>query len=586
MGRADRLENLKSMSEADERANLIHSVYQIALEPQSYDVFMDHWDGHVGKAIEELSALQGSTDLDDPEILGHFNTAFGILEELGRRPQEPLREGTGPRFLIDRQGAVVWRNPAAARLLGLSTRSRIEHIAPFMHEPPIVQRLCAELDRLDDSHKRLNRLLRADLEEGPLFLLARSIVDRDGQRLILVEPLLGEWSNEVDLLLKETFALTEAEAAVAAGLADGYSPAQLAGRRRVSILTVRTQIKSLLAKTGAANQTDLMRILMSASRALDRSAGEDDQPEPTLELNRDGRQIQVVQAGLTGGQPVIFLHGMLDGPSTTPRIQRALQLHRLHLLCPLRPGFGSAPADVGPIGTAPQRVAEDVEFVMDSLGLKRVILLGHMAGALYAFAAAARLGPRVAGIVCVAGTVPIVSTGQFSTMSRRQRLVAYTARYAPSALPFVLRAGIRQLDFDGERNFMTALYENSPHDLGLIEDSDIYRSLRRGYRFTVEQGHKAFETDGYHVVRDWSSLAAASHAPVHFIHGRHDPVVNAQSVEEFAKRLGERARATMLEDHGQLVLYKSPPIVCAAIGEMLAETVHEKGRAPREGSDL
>lgn len=572
-----------SPAQDDARARLVHSVYQIALEPQSYDVFMDHWDSHVSRALDALLELQDRSDLDDPEILAHFNTAFGILEELGRRPQEPLREGRGPRLLLDRAGAVVWCNAAAVQSFGLSARARIEDLASHLHDPGAVRRLLADMATAVPGDASANRLLRLDLEEGPLFLLARPITDREGQPLILIEPLLGDWTPEMDQLLGSAFALTEAETAVAAGLAEGFTPTELARRRGVSVLTIRTQIKSLLAKTGAAGQSDLIRLLVSISRVVDRTLEDDDEPaRPAICLTPRGRQIPVELFGTPSGIPAIFLHGMLDGCSATPRIEHALNRHGLRLVAPVRPGFGTAAPDAGHITTAPKRFAEDIEGLMDRLRLRQVVLIGHMAGALYAFAVAARLGPRVAGIVNVAGTVPILSNAQFASMSRRQRLVAYTARYAPAALPFVLRAGIRQLDFDGERNFMKALYETSPYDLAMIAETDIYRSLRRGYRFTVAQGHKAFETDGYHVVRDWSELVRASTVPVRLIHGRHDPVVSSASVEAFAKRLGSRAQLTMVEECGQLVLYKTPDTVCAAAADLASQagcgTVNEQAR--------
>jgi pimeloyl-ACP methyl ester carboxylesterase/DNA-binding CsgD family transcriptional regulator len=565
----------------DARAQLIHSVYQIALEPQSYDVFMDHWDSHVSRALEELAALQDSADLDDQELLAHFNTAFGILEELGRRPQEPLRDGKGPRFLLDNKGVVIWRNRAAAEVLALAPRAGLEDLARHLHDPGLAQRMLADLAAASPGDPTANRLLRLDLDDGTLYLLARPIIDREGQKLILVEPLLGEWTPEMDQLLAGTFTLTEAETAVAAGLAEGLTPTELARRRGVSVLTVRTQIKALLAKTGAAGQTELVRLLMSVARVVNRTMEHADAPaRPAICITARGSQIPVELFGTPGGYPVLFLHGMLDGCSATPRIEHALDRHGLRLIAPVRPGFGTALPDRGPIADAPRRFAEDIEGLVDRLRLKQFVLLGHMAGALYAFAVAARLGERVAGIVNVAGTVPILSNAQLATMSRRQRLVAYTAKYAPAALPFVLRAGIRQLDFNGERSFMSALYETSPRDLAMMQDPDVYRSLRRGYRFTVAQGHKAFETDGYHVVRDWSELAFASEAPVTLIHGRHDPVVNSRSVEEFASRLGSRARLVMMEDSGQLVLYRSPETVCAALAEHIGRadcsTIHEQ----------
>lgn len=550
-----------------DRAGLIHAIYRIALEPQSYDVFMDHWNDHVGRAIDELNNLQDHAAFDDGEMLDHFHTALGILEELGRRPSTPLHEGDGARILLDSGGRAVWYNGEAARTFGLSRNAGLEALEPHLAHCKTLRKLVSALDAGDEDSAADHCLLRLVGPAGDGYLLARRIRDRNGQPRVLIEPLLGDWPPELDRLLADAFALTEAEIRVAAGLAEGLTATALAQRRGVSVLTVRAQIRALLAKTGAASQTDLVRLLISLARAVERTRSEDDDAVAATAvcMTARGREVPIGLMGPPGGSPVVFLHGMLDGCSATSPIEAALERADLRLIAPVRPGFGAAPPDRGPPATAAQRFAEDIEGVLDRLRLDRVVLLGHMAGALYAFAAAARLGQRVLGIVNVAGTVPIVSKAQFACMSRRQRLVAYTARYAPAALPFVLRAGIRQLDFGGERSFMSALYENSPRDLAAIEDPEIFRSLRRGYRFTVARGHQGFAMDGYQVVRDWSDLAAASSAPVTLLHGRLDPVVSAESVSAFALRLGPRAKVRLFDNCGQLLLYRAPEAVCEAL---------------------
>ena len=100
-------------------------------------------------------------------------------------------------------------------------------------------------------------------------------------------------------------------------------------------------------------------------------------------------------------------------------------------MCRNAPFFGSAAGARGDIETAPDRFAADIEDLLDHLGIECVGLVGHKAGSVYAFAAAARLGDRAGVVVSVAGGVPIISSEQFSDMSARQRLVAYTARYTP-----------------------------------------------------------------------------------------------------------------------------------------------------------
>jgi DNA-binding NarL/FixJ family response regulator len=62
-------------------------------------------------------------------------------------------------------------------------------------------------------------------------------------------------------LLSDLYGLTHAEAAVAASLGGGVTAEDVARRRQVSLDTVRTQVRTVLRKTNAANLRDLERIL-------------------------------------------------------------------------------------------------------------------------------------------------------------------------------------------------------------------------------------------------------------------------------------------------------------------------------------
>jgi DNA-binding CsgD family transcriptional regulator len=61
--------------------------------------------------------------------------------------------------------------------------------------------------------------------------------------------------------LQQLFGLTAAEASVALALAAGYSAEAIAGERGVSLATVRTQMRQILAKTGVLHLRDLVRLL-------------------------------------------------------------------------------------------------------------------------------------------------------------------------------------------------------------------------------------------------------------------------------------------------------------------------------------
>lgn len=59
--------------------------------------------------------------------------------------------------------------------------------------------------------------------------------------------------------LQQVFGLSQAEAETVLRLADGATPAEIAGLRGVSIFTVRNQIKASLSKTACRRQSDLVR---------------------------------------------------------------------------------------------------------------------------------------------------------------------------------------------------------------------------------------------------------------------------------------------------------------------------------------
>jgi len=63
-----------------------------------------------------------------------------------------------------------------------------------------------------------------------------------------------------------SFDLTPAEARVAVALARGASVADIAARHAVSTHTVRSQVKSVLFKTGTGRQAELVSLLAALPR--------------------------------------------------------------------------------------------------------------------------------------------------------------------------------------------------------------------------------------------------------------------------------------------------------------------------------
>ncbi len=87
----------------------------------------------------------------------------------------------------------------------------------------------------------------AGLWQAPLALIT---VSAPGQSRSLSPGALGAW-----------FGLTAAESRLAQALLDGHTPAEFCVQARVSLATVRSQLRSLFAKTQTRRQAELVRLL-------------------------------------------------------------------------------------------------------------------------------------------------------------------------------------------------------------------------------------------------------------------------------------------------------------------------------------
>lgn len=81
-----------------------------------------------------------------------------------------------------------------------------------------------------------------------------------GRALVILRP-LERGAPPRAALLRELFGLTRTEAEVARALASGASKVEVAGARGLKETTVRTQVRAILDKTGAANLRALERLM-------------------------------------------------------------------------------------------------------------------------------------------------------------------------------------------------------------------------------------------------------------------------------------------------------------------------------------
>jgi len=206
-----------------------------------------------------VRALRLARRLSDERCVGE-----GLAEVFDRSPHG--------LFLLDRDGCVRHVNQAGLSLIAQAGGLRVTG-----------GRLGAPNS---DATRRLQGLIfeaaTPDLQGRTGGSMALLVPDRALPLSIMVAPLRAEHSMPflagpavivcvTDLAaglslpeerLRELFGLTIAESRVASALFEGFEPSQAAKRLGLALPTVRTHLARIFAKTGAANQVELARLMM------------------------------------------------------------------------------------------------------------------------------------------------------------------------------------------------------------------------------------------------------------------------------------------------------------------------------------
>ncbi len=208
------------------------------------------------------------------EALGHLRRVLQLRrliadERAQARRLENMVEATEVAMLVVDQSMQIMRGSAAAFQIlnsddGLSTRRAM---------------LCArDCDLAHKLHRTVKEIIaRAFTERNGflcnrpsgrtayrLLILPAGARGEDGALILIEDPATaetadGEWP-------RQAYGLTLAENALAVGLMQGLTLAEVADRRSVTRETIRAQLKQLFAKTSTNRQAELVRLLATMVR--------------------------------------------------------------------------------------------------------------------------------------------------------------------------------------------------------------------------------------------------------------------------------------------------------------------------------
>ncbi|MGL4321935.1 MAG: alpha/beta fold hydrolase, partial [Paracoccaceae bacterium] len=335
--------------------------------------------------------------------------------------------------------------------------------------------------------------------------------------------------------------------------------------------TVRTQLRSILAKTETHSQAELVRVVLGLMDVAYLPLMEEG-PVPAATsvvdipfayvTGPDGRKLEYLCFGAPNGRPILYMHldfGLTRWPA---RAERAAAKRGHFVIVPVRAGYGRTPLHKKG-GNYIADVVADYLTVLDHLDVRETVVVPAGADLRFALALALARPGLVKGIVGVASMLPARTAAHYERMDKWQRFVMANARYAPKVLPFIVKAGFAFARRMGKANFFRQVNGASKADMAAFAQADIRDAVMVGSDVIMSATHlaaDAFTRECIDSEKDWSALIRATVVPVKLLQGDQDPQSPVVTVQEIAAEFPV-LDVEFLPDTGQLLLFSDWPRV-------------------------
>ncbi len=553
---------------------VIGNLYEVAVDPTRYETLLDHW--------EEMMRPQRAVANEAAQPLlrqfeSHFQRADQVLERAinqsattGAAAMLAQIERTAA-FVVDRNLIVTAVNTAAAGVLGVTRGARVSDIALAPGESELLAR---QIDRMMQGNSAVPVVVRSRSARADRLIVLHLRLVRpvhDPAFVIAVTSEMG-WPRGFSDVLRAAFDLSPAEVEVVRALAEGQVLAEIADTRNRSLDTVRAQLKSIMAKTETRSQTELVRLTLSTME-LAHSSAEDTEHLPeastgfgTLEprpyysmVLPDNRRLDYLILGDPQGRPLVFFpldYGLVRWPASA---EAEAARRAIKIIVAVRPGYGgSTPV---PKGTPHiMQVVDDIEFLLDKLGVGQVPFMTLGGDSFIAMAYYSVYPERIKALIACGGVLPLTRPEQYERMDKWHRFILAGARYTPHLLPFMVKAGFALARRLGKRGFVHAVYGKSKADVATFEIPEVFEAMVCGSDVSLSDTHSAHDAFSreviHHETTDWSAEVAALKGaiPVHFLNGLQDPQVPPATLADF-QRDYDWIDYRVYPDAGQLVFF-------------------------------
>jgi pimeloyl-ACP methyl ester carboxylesterase/DNA-binding CsgD family transcriptional regulator len=566
-----------------QKAEIVDRLYDVALDPIGLEQLLDVWEGRA--APLRVGSVDAAIILDDPEIDAHLARASIFLDRY-EASQKVVADHTilediprAAAFLSDGGKMIAGCNRAATTAYGIHEGDPINTL-PFDAADIDILRGVVRKVAARRAEKIVTLHIRSRSTGSPVIVRVSPVDSTAKPPLALVLSTELVWPAGFDATVQEAFSLTSAEAAIVHGLTLGLQLKDIAESRGRSVETVRTQVRSILAKTETHSQSELVRVMLGlmdvaliptqADPARQDVAGSL-APLP-FQTIRDW-----IEFGAPRGRPVLYMHldyGLIRWPA---RAERAAAKRGLRVIVPVRAGYGrTALHPKGQDHVA--SVTADYAAVLDHLGLRDTVVIPMGADLRFALLLAQTRPDLVRAIIGCACQLPVRTAVQYERMDKWQRFILANARYAPKVLPFLVKAGFSLARRLGKAAFFTQVNGGSPADMATFAQADVRAAVLEGSEVCMSADFlaaEAFTRECISSEQDWSALVKAARVPVRLLQGDQDPQTPVQTIRELMLDY-PHLDISFVPDTGQLLLFAEWPLVLDEVEAAMSQPALSK----------
>ena len=226
--------------------DIIEASYRLVADAGAFDDVIASWTTRIDQVDDHQIA-----NLERPLVVHHLASVTKLFDQV-----EPIRDDqfdrvvtstVAPAAVLGRDGKVVAANAAARKCWSM----KIDEFADVGWIDPLSIESFNSVRRSAEHHSNhRHAILRTMANSITSRLVECFVVGPPGSRsgFVAVRALDLNWSDQVATTLKDSFGLTDAELEICRLLLDTRETAQIAQVRGTSILTVRTQLRTIFER--------------------------------------------------------------------------------------------------------------------------------------------------------------------------------------------------------------------------------------------------------------------------------------------------------------------------------------------------